>query len=408
MIYEMLKIKNKFIIFIILIIVLVIFTGVLKSFYEKNIDRDSYVLLLKGKAILNDSLLKLNNKQKVYTGDSVRTVGKTALAVVEWGDGSVTRLGGDTSIKIDELYVSDDAGKINIGFRLLNGKSWSNVVSFFGKDSYFKEYFRDSEAAVRGTIFNLDLNLNYLHVIDHKVEVSNSGKIIVVDQNKPFNIRTFNFIALENFIKTLRDDAWESINSKIDIEFFEGLKTQLNNDIDKLNSFRDIKISEVLVDSEKREELYNELLSDYQKLNFIKSENIELFKTKLEIKDILIKLANNENKNILINSTLYDLKDTIQKKEYSSISAITSILADNKDVIGNIDFREYFKGDFVSEDLKTILKDDLSNLKNIFGDTFIDWMNIDFSFGNIKEKGDEIIHNTLDSGIEAIENLINK
>lgn len=404
----MLKIKNKFIIFIISTIVLIITAWVFKSFYEKNINRDSYVVLLKWQATLNNSLLKIDDKQKLTIWDTVRTIWKNALAVLEWWDGSVTRLWWDSSVKIKDLYVSGDVSKINIWFDLLSWKSWSNIISFLWEWSYFKEYFRDSEAAVRWTIFSLDLNNDYLNVTDHKVTLNSNWKTVVIDKERPFNIKTFDFIALEEFIKNLKDDAWETINSKIDEEFFVWLKTQLNNDIWKLTKFKDLDISAIVSNQEKKEELYNKLLEDYQKLNFVKSEDTELFKTKLELKNTLVKLADSENKGILVNSTLYDFKDIISKKEYSNIGLVTSMLSDNKELIWNIDFKEYFKSDLIPEELKNILKDDLNNMKNIFWDSFIDWTNTNINLGGITNKGNAIIHNALDNWLEKIDNLINK
>lgn len=404
------KIKNKFIIFVILIITLILSIWIFQSFYKKNVDVDSYVILLKWQAILNSDLLELNNKQLLSVWDTVRTIWKSSLAVLEWWDGSLTRLWGDSSIKIEELYVSNDIWTINIWFKLLSGKSWSNIISFLWEDSYFKEFFRDSEAAARWTIFAVDLNNDYLSVTDHKVELINNWKTVVVEEKKPFNIRTFKFIDLEKFITELKDNAWESINAKIDEEFFAWLKTKLSNDINELNKFRDIDIVTVLNNPEKKEELYNKLLWDYQKFNFIKSDDKELFTTKLELKEKLVKLADDKNKNILIENTLYDFKDIISKKEYSNIGLVTWLLSDNKEFLWNIDFKEYFTWNVIPEDLKNILKDDLGDLKNIFWENFIDWFNIDFNINldDITNKWDALIQGALDNWLEKIDNLINK
>jgi len=44
-------------------------------------------------------------------------------------------------------------------------------------------------------------------------------------------------------------------------------------------------------------------------------------------------LAEENNKKILVENTLYDFKDSILKKEYANISAITTILSENKDML---------------------------------------------------------------------------
>lgn len=404
----MFKIKNKFIIFIIILFLGVILALIFNSFFYKKINTNSYVVLIKWQATLNKELLEIDNKQKLNVWDTVRTIWKSALAVLEWWDGSVTRLWWDSSIKIDELHITNDLWQINIWFELLSWKSWSNVISFLWENSYFKEYFRDSEAAARWTIFNLDLNNDYLYVTDHKVTLTSSGETIVVDENKPFNIKTLNFIALEKFIKELKDDAWESLNNKIDKEYFIWLKEQLNNEIIELNKFKETNIEPILKDQKAREELYNQLLTKYQKLNFVKSEDYELFKTKLELKDKLIKLADEKDKNILVENTLYDFKDALKKWEYTNLNAIITTLYNNKNIIWEIDFKEYFKWNIIPEELKNVLKNNLEGLKNIFWKTFTDWINIGIDFNDIRDKWDSIIQGTLDNGLNKIDNLINK
>ena len=125
----MTKIKNKFIIFIILIIIWIIWFWIFSSFYNKNVDRDSYVILLNWKAVLNNNILSLDEKEKLSIWDTIRTIWEDALAILEWWDWSVTRLWWDTSIEINELFVSNDLWKLNISFELINWKTWSNVIS---------------------------------------------------------------------------------------------------------------------------------------------------------------------------------------------------------------------------------------------------------------------------------------
>jgi len=398
----MLKIKNKFIIFIILLLVLIISFWIFKAYIENN-NKNSFIVLVDWKAMLNKTILKVDNRIKLSIWDTVRTIWENALAVLEWWDGSVTRIWWNSSLKIEELHVSDDVWTINIGFRLLSGKSWSNVVSFLWEDSYFKEYFRDSEAAARWTVFSLDLNNDYIQVIDHKITINTQEKSFTIDENKPFNIKTFSFISLEKFIKSIKDKAWQNMNSKIDKELFLELKTKLNTNIENFKKFKDINIEKVLNNVEEKEKLYKELLSDYQKLNFIKSEDKELFKTKLELKNTLIKLADTNNKKILVENTLYDFKDSILKKEYENIESITSILSENKDLLWDIDFKIYFPINVIPEELKEIFKNDFNKLKNIFWETFS--KRVDFN--SLKEKGDSIIKGVLNDWKERIDNLFN-
>jgi hypothetical protein len=65
------------------------------------------------------------------------------------------------------------------------------------------------------------------------------------------------------------------------------------------------------LDEAKRKEIYNKILTEYQKFNFIKSSNSDLFKLKIELKDKLINLADTKNKDVLLSSLLVDFKDTV-------------------------------------------------------------------------------------------------
>lgn len=78
------KPKNKFIIGVIVLIGLILFSQIYRVYSSGNVDTNSYVELVKGKAMLNDTFIQLSEKYKVLPGDSIRTVGKESLAVVEW------------------------------------------------------------------------------------------------------------------------------------------------------------------------------------------------------------------------------------------------------------------------------------------------------------------------------------
>ncbi len=385
--------NNYFILIIIFMLLLVIWFWFFNNSFN-NINRDSYIVLLKWWAELNNTKLNIDNKKKINIWDVVTTTSNDALAVLEWWDGSVTRLWWNTTIKINNLYLSDDLDKINISFELLNWKTRSTVLSFLWKWSYFNESFTDSVAAVRGTVFDIDLDKNYLYVIDHKVEVTNknTNKSYIIDEKKPFNIETFNFISLDKFIKTFKDKTWEWINTKIDDKMFKLLEKQIKNDLNNLVDINSIDIQWSLWDDKKRQELYNKILKDYQKLNFIKSNNNDLFKKKIELKDALIKLSDNENKDYLLKNIFYDFNDIVKSKNYWAIDKILPILWDNKNSIEklnlwkNIDFNKLpndikekfsdFKFDYEKKikDFKSVLDDTNNLLKNK-----LDWVNINFN-----------------------------
>lgn len=391
-------IKNKFIIFVILIIIVIIWIWIFKSYVENNINRDSYVVLIKGQAMLNKNILQIDTREKLIIWDTIRTIWNNALAILEWGDGSVTRLWWNSSVKIDELSISNDLWKLNISFELLSWKSWSNVVSFLGEWSYFKEYFRDSEAAIRWTIFNVDLNNNYLYVIDHKLNLTTTDwKDIIVDQKKPLNLLDFNFISLEKFLQSFKDKWWASLNNKIDVEFFDWLKSQIQNNLDELLYINDIDYKEILSNSEDREELYNKLLEDYQQFNFVKPTDTALFETKLELKNALIKLANPVNKNILIENTLYDFRDIINLKDYTNIDNVLQILSENKDLLKDININEYIETKILPDEIKNLLFNKFSDLKNVLSEQFNIIKNNKIDIWSIEKKANQVIQDGLNT-----------
>ncbi len=394
----MTKIKNKFIIFIILIIIWIIWFWIFSSFYNKNVDRDSYVILLNWKAVLNNNILSLDEKEKLSIWDTIRTIWEDALAILEWWDWSVTRLWWDTSIEINELFVSNDLWKLNISFELINWKTWSNVISFLWEDSYFKEYFRDSEAAVRWTIFNVDLDNDYLYVLDHKLNLkTDTWEVIVVDEQQPINLKTFSFIELAEFLNNFKDKAWENLNNNFDSAFFDTLKSRANEDLNNLINLRNIDINWVINDSEAREELYNELLTEYQKINFIKVDDGELFEAKLEIKEQLVKLANAREKAILLENTLYDFKDIIDSKDYSELDKILPILSDNKDLLDSLNLKNHINLDSIPDDLKESFWENFNQLKDMFWGSLIDVKSLDIDVKSIEEKASQALKDGLDS-----------
>ncbi|MDP3381106.1 MAG: hypothetical protein Q8S84_06435 [bacterium] len=65
----------------------------------------------------------------------------------------------------------------------------------------------------------------------------------------------------------------------------------MEKDLKSINKLVNIDIKQALTDDVKKTELYNKFLYDYQKLNFVQSSDVDLFKLKLEIKDKLLQLS---------------------------------------------------------------------------------------------------------------------
>ncbi|QFR39722.1 FecR domain-containing protein [Candidatus Gracilibacteria bacterium 28_42_T64] len=412
--------KNKFITFIILLILGVIGAGLYSSYLFKNSDRDSFVLLIEGAGLLNEQVLEVEKRENLYIGDIISTQGDNSLVIIEWGDGSLTRLGGNSTIEIKELFITHDLSMMNISFELLSGKSWSNVISFFGEDSYFKEYFMDSEASVRGTVFDVDLENEYIYVLDHEVTLTTNDKSFIIGERDPFSLKTFSFIQLEKFIRDIKNQAWEALNDKYDTEYLEILKQEALEKFKEniiLKKFDEVIQSEDLekligtMSESEKQELYNKLLIEYQKINFIKSsDDGMLFLNKIKLKEVLLATASNDNKKVLIQSIMFDFKETIQSKNFNHLDSILPILKNHSDILKELDikFSDYFDFNILPDDLKQIMLNNLESLKNIFGQSVdltkfknISVDDIKSRYNSIKNNTDKVIHGVLDS-------LINK
>jgi len=326
---------------IILTIVLVIIFIFTYQFLSKpKIDTHSYVTLVSWEASLNNNPLIIKQKQVLQNNDRLKTGGSWSLAIIEWGEWSITRIGPDTEIVINKANVSEDLTKIEILFNLIwdSWKTWSDVVSFIWEDSYFKEWFADTEAAVRGTIFEVNLDKDYLYVEKHEVvlEDKKNQKKYIIPEKKPFNIKLFDFVALEKFIISLRDRAWEDLNKQLDRETFKKLKENIKEVLDSTKQLTDLNNIDLNNLSQlDREKLYNELLSSYQKIkpSTITPADRDLYKYKLQYQEILTALAPEQDKENLLRTSIYDLKDAINLKNFEEFKNIMKYIWENKDFI---------------------------------------------------------------------------
>ncbi|MDQ7008793.1 MAG: FecR domain-containing protein [Candidatus Gracilibacteria bacterium] len=355
------KLKNKFILIIIFIIISILFYQGYKAAELANKDTNTYIVLIKGETIINNSSLNKEERIKLKIKDIIITK-KDSACVIEWGDGSLTRLGENSKVEIQELNVEKDLSKINLQFKLINGKTWSNVVSFLGENSYFKQNFQDIEAAVRGTIFDVNLEKDYVYVANHEVSVQKGEEKKIISQNQAFSISTFSFIEIQKFISEIQDKTWKKINSDFDKEFLNNLKNNIFKQINLDN------IDEILEENT----TYNELLSQYQKLNFVGADDSELFEIKNKIKKSLISKASDENKKNLIKYSIFDLKDAINTENLNldSIKDLEKIIGKN------------------TENLENILGEKYNDFQNILGK-----FNIDETINKAEKIRDDVLNN---------------
>lgn len=355
------KPKNKFILAVIAIIACIIFSQVYIAFSHKNTDTNSYLTLLEWQGTLNENLLEIQDKNLLKSWDTIRIIWDASLGIVEWGDGSLTRLGGNTKISIEQNQISRDYSTINISFQLIAGKTWSNVVSFIGKDSSFTQSFQWIEAGVRGTVFDVDLDNEYIHVSDHQVELLlDGGKKLLLEEGKALNISNFSLIELEEFLKNIQDTAWIELNERFDTAYSESLKAWLQDSLEassplhyimpftstkfqllqalaKSNDYKEVQQILENISPNERDEMYAAVLSKYQNINFITARDYEFYKRKVFYKKALITLGSPADTQGLVRSSVYDLQDMLELWDTNAVSDTLNFLSEHKNTLEDID-----------------------------------------------------------------------
>lgn len=425
------KIKNKFIFILLSLIALIITFQVYKSYSFR--DTNSYALLLNWTGYINNDILSINSREVLNKWDLLKTIWDESIIIIEWWDNSITRLWWNTEVKINENYVSDDLTKIQISLNLISWKTWNNLVTLFWKDSYFRQYIDDVEAWVRGTIFEVNKDKDYIYVQNHEVSLKNitTQKEIIIREETPVSIKSFSFIEFWLFLSDLKDKAWEDLNKKMDSELFISLQSSIlklhsNNPVNTvvwlfsnkqeiINSISDWEDLNLLkekiskLSNNDKIELFNDLFSKYQTLNFL-SPNDNEYSEKLYYKELLLQTSTDEeNTKSLVKSTLYDINEMISSNSIWKLNDTINLLVANKSSIKNInlDFNSYVNLSSVPDSLKESMIKSLDPLKGILN------INLDFSsLSDIEQKARWKVSEFLDENvwwlIEAFKNLNNK
>lgn len=380
------KIKNKFILIIVSIIIIAVWTQWYLANDLADINTKSYVVLVKWEVKINDEILNKENRKELLVWDKIITKA-SSICVIEWWDWSLTRLWENWKIEIQELNVEKDLSKINLQFKLTKWKTWSNVVSFLWKESYFKQNFEDIAASVRWTIFDVNLEKDYIYVENHEVKVKKWDKEEIISKNNAFSISTFSFIEIEKFVKNIQDKVWSDVNKNLDLWFIKDLKKDVLKEID-LES-----IDKLLEENT----TYKELLSEYQKLNFVWADDSELFKAKNKIRKSLINKASEEDKQNLVRYTVFDLKDAIEWKKIDSIKDNLSVILENKDILKDLNIN-------IWEDILKDFDNFWNDMKSIISDFDIPELNINLD--SIKNKAKDY-KNDADNKIKELKNNFN-
>lgn len=294
-----------------------------------------YVLSTKGNTlIIRDKLLTVEENQQapIFVWDKIKTLHSTAT--IFWPDGSITRLGEKSSIKIHEMRAKTANEAIQVDFSLEEGKSWSNVIKYMFGESYFHERFDNDTAlaAVRGTIFEVNLDHKYIRTIDHGISIedlkNHTGSVLVVAGG------VFDTDTRKAIIQDKIDEVWNKANNDADIIYLnrrmESLKKEIFEHLGEEN-FMEIFLQKIGIQKNRSSletlitddengwtQFENEmkkwgdskkLLDIYQQ--FYGFQNTpKLLDTKMKLRDLIIETAPEDKKKMFLNdfarSTLYD------------------------------------------------------------------------------------------------------
>lgn len=181
--------------------------------------------------------LQVGEKSPVVSGDIVKTLTLESTATIFWSEGSVTRLGGKTSLEIKETGTKDQR---KVDFSLQNGKTYSRIFEYLRSDEYFQERYDGGNqiASVRGTAFEVNADGGYVRSLDHTVELIDAKKQISTFLSEGKAVSLSNS-AME-FSQKLLDDAWEKFNNAQDQEvlkkYIQTLSEKFGNLADVLGS----------------------------------------------------------------------------------------------------------------------------------------------------------------------------
>ncbi len=120
--------------------------------------------------------LNVGEDYVLKNGDAIETK-SASKATVTWPDRSITRLGENTRITVRKMEVAQNYETIQISYDIKRGKVWNTIIRSLLGDSYFEARLpkNDIVAAVRGTVFEINLDAAYIHAISHDTILSDNS-----------------------------------------------------------------------------------------------------------------------------------------------------------------------------------------------------------------------------------------
>lgn len=172
---------------------------------------------------------------QVQPGDEVRT-GADGKASIRWGDRGETRLDENTQLTIVSVPADDNAAtKTLIELKLSSGRVWSRVLKLLDVDSGFDVKTDGVVATVRGTAFGVATVQDHsqLAVTESVVDVAPvvGGASTLLKEGKWGD---FTATGTPTIVRDLTDqDAWPSENKKLDDQFDERLRNEIQERLKK-------------------------------------------------------------------------------------------------------------------------------------------------------------------------------
>ncbi len=184
--------------------------------------QDTILKVTEGQATLihdDKKILESWESAPIVMNDKITTF-PSSRATIFWADGSVTRLGENTTLTITTLSVSKDLSSIQIKFDTESGKTWSNVIRSLLPDSFFEQTYDKGNyvATVRGTVFEVNIDKNYVKSIHHGVGIKNLSTQDTTEVLQGMSVNAKNW---DQMAQELLDTAWENFNESEDKKYLD-------------------------------------------------------------------------------------------------------------------------------------------------------------------------------------------
>jgi hypothetical protein len=152
-----------------------------------------------------------------------------------WPDRSITRLGPETRIRIERMRVDQHYTSIETRYALEKGKVWNHIIRLLIGESYFEVDLPKENivAGVRGTTFEIHLENDYIHAVDHLTELrDNFGRTILLFPGEL--VKSSNIF--EKLHSSLLDTSWNEWNIDADNSYTLLRTRAIQEQIDKLST----------------------------------------------------------------------------------------------------------------------------------------------------------------------------